>query len=69
RLDELTAIFGAVSVGTMLAVAISALTFKNTIFELDFPRAMVLYAWLLGVVFIAIGREIHRRLWHRLRMR
>ncbi len=69
RLDELSAIFGAVSIGTMLAVAISALTFKNTIFELDFPRAMVLYAWLLNIVLIAIGREAHRRIWHRLRMR
>lgn len=68
RLDELSSIVGAVSIGTMLSVAISALTFKNTIFELDFPRAMVLYVWLLCVVLIAIGREFHRRLWHRLRM-
>ncbi len=69
RLDEITGIFGAVSVGTMLAVAISALTFKDTIFELDFPRAMVLYAWLLSIVLIAFGRLLHRRWWHRLRMR
>lgn len=68
RLDELSSIIGAVSIGTMISVAISALTFKNTIFELDFPRAMVLYAWLLSVVLIAIGRESHQRLWHRLRM-
>ena len=69
RLDELSSIVGAVSIGTMISVAISALTFKNTIFELDFPRAMVLYAWLLSVVLIAVGRELHRRIWHRLRMR
>jgi exopolysaccharide biosynthesis polyprenyl glycosylphosphotransferase len=69
RFDELSTIFGAVSIGTMLAVAISALTFKNTIFELDFPRAMILYAWLLDVILIAAGRELHRRTWHRLRMR
>jgi FlaA1/EpsC-like NDP-sugar epimerase len=53
----------------MLAVAISALTFKNSIFELDFPRAMILYAWLLGIIMVAMGREVHRRIWHRLRMR
>jgi len=69
RIDEVYAIFGAVSVGTMMAVAISALTFKNSIFELDYPRAMVLYAWLIGIVFIAIGREVQRNIWHRLRMR
>ncbi len=69
RLDELGSIFAAVSIGTMISVAIAALTFKDTIFELDFPRAMVLYAWLLSVVLIALGRELHRRIWHRLRMR
>ncbi len=69
RADELYTVFGAVSIATMVAVAISALTFKNSIFELDYPRAMILYAWLLGVVFITLGRELHRRAWHRLRMR
>ncbi len=69
RLDEITAIFGAVSIGTIVSVAISALTFKNTIFELDFPRAMILYAWLFSLAFVTIGREVHRRLWHWLRMR
>jgi len=68
RVDEVYHVFGAVSVATMMAVAISALTFKNSIFELDFPRAMILYAWLLGIVLVALGREAHRRLWHRLRM-
>jgi exopolysaccharide biosynthesis polyprenyl glycosylphosphotransferase len=69
RVDETSSIFGAVSIGTMFTVAISALTFKNTIFELDFPRAMVLYAWLFSVMLIALGRELHRRVWHRMRMR
>ncbi len=69
RVDETSSIFAAVSIGTMFTVAISALSFKNTIFELDFPRAMVLYAWLFSVLLIALGREIHRRVWHRMRMR
>ncbi len=69
RVDELYTIFGAVSIATMLAVAISALTFKNTIFELDFPRAMILYAWLFGILLVALGREFHRSTWRRLRMR
>ncbi|HEC24164.1 MAG TPA: undecaprenyl-phosphate glucose phosphotransferase [Chloroflexi bacterium] len=69
RVDELYAIFGAVSIGTMMAVAISTLTFKNSIFEFDFPRAMILYAWMLSILLIALGREVHRRVWHHLRMR
>lgn len=69
RFDELYAIGGAVSVGTMMAVAISALTFKNSIFELDYPRAMILYAWLLSIVLVFLGREFNRKVWHFLRMR
>ncbi len=69
RVDELSMIFGTVSIATMMAVAISILTFKNSIFELDFPRGMILYAWLLGIVLIMAGREMHRHVWHRLRMR
>ncbi|MBN1430970.1 MAG: undecaprenyl-phosphate glucose phosphotransferase [Anaerolineae bacterium] len=69
RADMVYSVFAAVSVATMLSVAISAMTFKNTIFELDFPRAMVLYAWLLGVILIALGRETHRIVWHQLRAR
>lgn len=69
RVDEVYSIFGAVSVGTMLTVSISALTFKDSVFELDFPRAMILYAWLISIALITLGREVHRRLWHYLRMR
>ena len=69
RVDEVQSIFAAVSIATMMAVAISALTFKNSVFELDYPRAMILYAWLLSIVFVVLGRESHRRMWHRLRMR
>jgi exopolysaccharide biosynthesis polyprenyl glycosylphosphotransferase len=69
RVDQLYAIFGAVSIGTVIAVAISALTFKNSVFELDYPRAMILYAWGLTVGLVMLGRELHRRFWVQLRMR
>lgn len=69
RFDELLSIFGAVSIGMMLSVSISTLTFKNSIFELDFPRGMIIYAWFLSIILIMAGREAHRRIWHYLRMR
>jgi len=69
RVDQFYAIFGAVSVGTMMAVAISSLTLKNSIFELDYPRAMILYAWLIGIGLVTVGRELHRRTWNALRRR
>lgn len=69
RVDEAYHIFGAVSVATMMSVAISTLTFKDSIFELDFPRAMILLAWMFAIILVSLGREAHRRMWHRLRMR
>ncbi len=69
RIDQFYTIFGAVSVGSVMAVAISSLTFKNSIFELDYPRAMVIYAWFLSVVLITFGREAHHAIWNRLRAR
>ncbi len=69
RVDELTQVFGALSIGTMMAVAISTLTFRNTVFDLEFPRGMILYAWMVGILFVMVGRAFHRRFWHRMRMR
>ena len=57
RIDELYAVFGAVSIGTMLSVAISTLLFKNL--ELNFPRALVIYAWLLTILLITLGRMLY----------
>lgn len=59
RVDEFYAIFGAVSIGTMMAVAISALSFKNSILDLDFSRGMIIYAWLLTIASVTAGRMVY----------
>ncbi|HDH09655.1 MAG TPA: undecaprenyl-phosphate glucose phosphotransferase [Chloroflexi bacterium] len=59
RIDEIYSIFGAVSVGTVMSIAFSSLAFKNSFLELDYPRAMVIYAWVLTIVFVTIGRILH----------
>ncbi|MFN2187533.1 MAG: undecaprenyl-phosphate glucose phosphotransferase, partial [Candidatus Promineifilaceae bacterium] len=53
-------IFAAVSIGTLLAVAISVFSFKNSIFEVDFPRAMIIYAWMFSIILIMLGRVLHQ---------
>ncbi|MFQ5814511.1 MAG: undecaprenyl-phosphate glucose phosphotransferase [Anaerolineae bacterium] len=58
-IDEFYSLFGAVSVGTILAIALSSLTFKNSALELDYSRGMILYAWLLTIVLAGIGRFAH----------
>lgn len=67
RVDQFYSVFAAVSIGTMLAVAISVFSFKNSIFEVDYPRAMIIYAWLLTIILITIGRVVHQIVRDRLR--
>ena len=67
RVDEFYAVFGAVSIGTMMSVAITALTFKNNMLELDFSRAMIIYVWLLTIALVMIGRLVHNWLQGRAR--
>jgi len=59
RVDEFYAIFGAVSIGTMMAVAVYALSFKNSILDLDFSRGMIIYAWLLAIALVTAGRMVY----------
>ena len=58
RLDEFYRIFAATSIGTVITIASTTFLFKNTALELDFPRAMVIYAWLLTVILVTAGRSI-----------
>jgi FlaA1/EpsC-like NDP-sugar epimerase len=67
RVDEFYQIFGSVSVGIVMSVAFSGFVFKNSVIELDYSRAMILYAWLLTILLVTIGRWLHYTLTTRLR--
>ncbi len=58
RLDEFYRLFAVTSVGTLITVALTAILFKNSTLELDFPRVMIIYAWLLTVFLVALGRSV-----------
>ncbi len=58
RVDQFYSIFGGVSIGSLLAVSVSAITLKNSPFEVDYPRAMIAYSWLLAIVLVTLGREV-----------
>jgi exopolysaccharide biosynthesis polyprenyl glycosylphosphotransferase len=62
RVDEFYRVIGLGTVGTIIGVAISYLAFKNTPLEIDYPRAMVAYAWLLTIALVMVGRLAHGRL-------
>ncbi len=59
RVDQFYNVFAAVSIGTMMAVAVSTFVFKDEPFVLDYPRAMIVYAWLLTILLLLLGRMVH----------
>lgn len=61
RFDVAVAIAQNVSIGTFIAIAIETLAFKNSALDLDYPRGVIIYAWLFGILLVIIGREIHRQ--------
>jgi exopolysaccharide biosynthesis polyprenyl glycosylphosphotransferase len=69
RVDQFYYVFAAVSIGTLVAVAISTFLFKNDRAILDYPRAMIIYAWLLTIVLLVIGRVAHQMVRSALRNR
>jgi exopolysaccharide biosynthesis polyprenyl glycosylphosphotransferase len=67
--DELTAIFSAVSIGTLIGIAIAAFIFKSDNVQYDYPRIMVVYAWLLTILLVLLMRGIQSRIQRRLQAR
>jgi exopolysaccharide biosynthesis polyprenyl glycosylphosphotransferase len=58
HIDEFYTIFGAASVGTIVAIAFISLVFKN---GLDYPRLMMVYTWVLTILLVSWGRILHAR--------
>ena len=58
RLDEFYQIFADTSIGTVVTIALTSFLFKNSSLELDFPRVMVIYAWLLTVILVTASRSL-----------
>jgi exopolysaccharide biosynthesis polyprenyl glycosylphosphotransferase len=67
RIDQFYAIFAAVSVGVTLISGITTFLFKNSLFDVDYPRQLVLYVWFFTLITMLIGRELYRQIANRLR--
>ena len=66
RFDKLYGIFVAISIGTVMAMSFTSFIYKN---ELDYPRLMVAYSWLLTILLAPVGRLLVDALESRLRAR
>ena len=62
RVDMLYYVFAAVSIGTMMGVAVSSFLFKTDDSIINYPRAMIAYAWLFTIILLVIGRILHQLL-------
>lgn len=60
RVDQLYFVFIGVTIGALIAVALANFIFKGSSSFLDFPRAMIVYAWLLSIILIVFGRVLHK---------
>jgi len=58
-IDQFYSIFGAASVGIIVAIAFISVFFKD---QLDYPRLMMVYIWILTIIFTSLGRAIQSRL-------
>jgi len=58
-LDELYRILGAVSVATLLSIAIIGFALRDS---LAYQRALMFFAWAAGLVTITLGRYVHGRI-------
>lgn len=67
--DDFTTIFSGVSVGTLISIAVASLTFKGDPAVTDFPRVMVIYAWLLTIALVILMRGLQARIQRGLQLR
>ena len=59
RIDQIYYVFVSVSVGMLLALAVATIILRNNQAILDYPRAMMVYDWLLTIVLLTVGRVVH----------
>jgi Undecaprenyl-phosphate glucose phosphotransferase len=67
RIDIGYTIAQNVSIGTFLAIAIETLALKNSGLDLDYPRGVLVYAWVFSILLVVAGREVHRQFVVRMR--
>lgn len=57
--DEVSRVFAAVSIGTVSTVAFTSFFLKNSGLEVDYSRGMIIYAWLLTIALVLVGRVMY----------
>lgn len=69
RVDQFYAVSGSASIGILTALGIASFLFKGSLWEVDYPRIMIFYVWLLTIIFLFTGRMFHQWIREQLRDR
>jgi exopolysaccharide biosynthesis polyprenyl glycosylphosphotransferase len=56
RLDQIYYVFISVSVGILIGIALTTIALRNNQALLEYPRAMLVYNWLLTIALLMFGR-------------
>ncbi len=59
HIDEFYTMIAATSVGVITSTAVTAFIYKS---DLDYPRLMVVYSWVLTIGVVTFGRVLHARI-------
>jgi exopolysaccharide biosynthesis polyprenyl glycosylphosphotransferase len=62
RIDLVYVVAASVSIAVVMTNGLTTIFLKGTDIGSDFPRQMILYVWLFTVIFVTLGRELHRLL-------
>jgi exopolysaccharide biosynthesis polyprenyl glycosylphosphotransferase len=68
RIDLYVRIFAAISVGVTLTSGLATFLLKNSIFDADYPRQLVLYVWFFSTLSVILGREFIRQITNGMRL-
>lgn len=69
RVDQFYYIFAAVSIGTLMSIAVSTFVFKSDDAIRDLPRTLIIYAWIITIILLMVGRVLHQSMRALLRRR
>lgn len=58
RIDQILYVFISVSVGVLLAIALTTILIRNNRAITDYPRTMLIYNWLLAIALLIASRII-----------
>ncbi len=69
RFDQIRKITSVVTLGSVFVYGVQELIFRGSLLYVDYSRSMFFYVWIFSLIFTVSGRQFHRLLQVRLRVR